>query len=414
MEKNDKDFAALVENANLRLSKGESPKDVFDRCDEFHEGFASVKLNGKYNYINSDCKLLSDKWFNGCGIFHEGFTAVKMNGKWNFIDRNGNILSDKWFEECWDFHYGFAQVQLNCKWNYIDRNGNLLSDTWFNWCGDFWDGLAQVELNGKCNYVNGYGGLLSDTWFDWCAPFNEGFAGVKMYGKFNFINIEGSYLSDKWFDQCGTFKKGFVWVELNGKDYLLRKDGVLCDYNTKEPVEPDHPVSIDYKKKYEEAIERMKSWARGEHPECFTEAQKAAEFVFPELKESEDERIRKEILNVIHQLDDNTTICGRNYDFQKWIAWLEKQGELDRSDCSYFDKGCKAGISDRQLSDEEMKELLRTEYEKGRYDATTETKWKPTEEQMHVLYNSVLCCLDVEDIPILDTLYRDLKKLQEE
>jgi len=54
-------------------------------------------------------------------------------------------------------------------------------------------------------------------------------------------------------------------------------------------------LSIEQKAKaYDEALERMKSWARGEYPECFTEAQKAAEFIFPELAESEDERIRKD------------------------------------------------------------------------------------------------------------------------
>ena len=29
---------------------------------------------------------------------------------------------------------------------------------------------------------------------------------------------------------------------------------------------------MDYEQKYKEALERMKSWAKGEHPECFTEA----------------------------------------------------------------------------------------------------------------------------------------------
>ena len=38
---------------------------------------------------------------------------------------------------------------------------------------------------------------------------------------------------------------------------------------------------------------------------------------FPELRESEDERIRKEILNYI----DKATGCKR------WVTWLEKQGE---------------------------------------------------------------------------------------
>ena len=64
----------------------------------------------------------------------------------------------------------------------------------------------------------------------------------------------------------------------------------------------------------------MKSWVRGEHPECFCEAQKAAEFIFPELKESEDERIRKAIIAYI----SHDQHCGvSNADM---IAWLEKQG----------------------------------------------------------------------------------------
>ena len=85
---------------------------------------------------------------------------------------------------------------------------------------------------------------------------------------------------------------------------------------------------VDYKKKYDEALERMKSWARGEHPECFTEARKAAEFIFPELAESEDESIRKGIIEYLeqsqfgeehYQIDDDIV---RNY-----ISWLEKQKE---------------------------------------------------------------------------------------
>lgn len=45
------------------------------------------------------------------------------------------------------------------------------------------------------------------------------------------------------------------------------------------------------------------------------------ESLFPELKESEDERTRKEIVRFIRmEVDDE--IVGN-----KWIAWLEKQGE---------------------------------------------------------------------------------------
>lgn len=72
-------------------------------------------------------------------------------------------------------------------------------------------------------------------------------------------------------------------------------------------------------KRYDEAIERMKSWVRGEHPECFTEAQKAAEFIFPELKENEDERIRKELIEFV---DTNTLLVDERRN--RWLTWLEK------------------------------------------------------------------------------------------
>ena len=44
------------------------------------------------------------------------------------------------------------------------------------------------------------------------------------------------------------------------------------------------------------------------------------ESLFPELKESKDERIRKEIIQYIKDLNKS----GYLYD-EEWIAWLEKQ-----------------------------------------------------------------------------------------
>ena len=78
-------------------------------------------------------------------------------------------------------------------------------------------------------------------------------------------------------------------------------------------------------KAYDEALERMKSWVRGEHPECFTEAQKAAEFIFPELKESKDERIRKVIYGWIYTLPSQ--VFDNGFSKEEILAWLEKQGD---------------------------------------------------------------------------------------
>ena len=68
-------------------------------------------------------------------------------------------------------------------------------------------------------------------------------------------------------------------------------------------------------KAYDEAVERAKK----------IYGNSIAEEIFPELKESEDERIKKAIIEFFESEDDNTTYSlVRKKDI---IAWLEKQGE---------------------------------------------------------------------------------------
>lgn len=75
---------------------------------------------------------------------------------------------------------------------------------------------------------------------------------------------------------------------------------------------------IDYEKKYKEALEWMKSLYNGLHGATKEEAEK----YFPELKESEDEKIRKALVRFHKSTIDVDGIKGEDI-----LAWLEKQGE---------------------------------------------------------------------------------------
>lgn len=80
----------------------------------------------------------------------------------------------------------------------------------------------------------------------------------------------------------------------------------------------------DYKKKYEEALERARDMLSYKEVR-----QEDMEYLFPELKECEDERTRKEIIEFL----DDIWHLGKNAnlekwdkcDCSKWICWLEKQ-----------------------------------------------------------------------------------------
>ena len=77
------------------LDSGVEPEDIFQWFYRFNNGFARVQLNGKYNFIDKNGKLLSNTWFDNASNFSEGFARVELNGKYNFIDKNGNLYDGK-------------------------------------------------------------------------------------------------------------------------------------------------------------------------------------------------------------------------------------------------------------------------------------------------------------------------------
>ena len=73
-------------------------------------------------------------------------------------------------------------------------------------------------------------------------------------------------------------------------------------------------------KAYDEALKK----ASAAHKDDDRHLKATLEIIFPELKESEDERIKKAIIEFFESEDDNTTYSlVRKKDI---IAWLEKQG----------------------------------------------------------------------------------------
>ena len=188
----------LFDEVQDLLNSGKDPKKLFDSVDKFYEGFAIVKLNDKYNFIDTKSNLLlPNQWFDWCDPFHEGFAVVNLNDKWNFIDTNGKLLSsNQWYDYCFNFREGFAIVKLNDKYNFIDINCEILSSNqWFDSACGFKDGFARVNLKGKFNFIDRNGEILSpNQWFDYCDSFHEGFAEVELNHKTYKINTKGELL----------------------------------------------------------------------------------------------------------------------------------------------------------------------------------------------------------------------------
>ena len=81
---------------------------------------------------------------------------------------------------------------------------------------------------------------------------------------------------------------------------------------------------MDYERKYKEALERARKIENRE-PIDVPDGTSIPVTIFPELKESEDERIRKELIRAFKSL--NTIKVWNGIERTNILAWLEKQGE---------------------------------------------------------------------------------------
>ena len=220
---------------------------------------------------------------------------------------------------------------------------------------------------------------------------------------------------------------------------------------------------INYKEKYEQALEVAQRF----YNNSVAITKKGLEDIFPELKEIEDERIRKRIIDLIKEVveDDSYHV----YRFDEMIAWLEKQGEqgvngnkreIPNSSWSEEDELQMQGIIDllpgltirhnwlKSLKDrvqpkqewneedqkiwadisdmlwegykktyskfswDEIRDWIKPKIESLKVRSQSQSYWKPSEEQMAALkHASNDCSIAFADMKILATLYDQLKAL---
>jgi len=80
---------------------------------------------------------------------------------------------------------------------------------------------------------------------------------------------------------------------------------------------------MDYKNKYEQALKKARIWKdKSSMPK---DKQGILDDIFPELKESDDERIRKELIDIVKCAYKRGVIILGEKEKEKYIAWLEKQ-----------------------------------------------------------------------------------------
>ena len=161
---------------------------------------------------------------------------------------------------------------------------------------------------------------------------------------------------------------------------------------------------MNYEEKYNEILE----WARKNKARLNGVP---IEEVLPELNESEDERIREELIETINCMKEDHQVFLSEQQIERYLAWLEKQKE-QKDELVYRLNGLMQDYI-KEGKDEEEKEHRLKCYQLF-WDALEDTNffeqkeqkpWKLSEEQMEALLNT---------LHPDDPYYSELKSLYEQ
>lgn len=103
----------------LLLVDGEEVGKTYEDAKPFNDGWAAVKKDGKWGFIDSDGVMQIEPQFEDALSFGQHLAAVKTGGRWGFVSRYGNVVIEAEFLNAKSFCNGSAPVLGENGWQFI-------------------------------------------------------------------------------------------------------------------------------------------------------------------------------------------------------------------------------------------------------------------------------------------------------
>ena len=236
----------VYENGKVgyKLSDKWVASPVYEYGSEFRNGFALVRLDGKFGFIDSTGNLIVKCLYNSCTLYDDnGIATGKIGDTKYYLDKEGNafrsleelnavavLKSSEYKKKAANYSVGDYTPTLDQtgKWGY-KQFGEWVIQPRFEAAEEFSDGLAAVLLGGKWGYIGKNGTSYIPFKYEQGCVFVDGLARVKLYDKWGFIDKSGATVIPFKYAMAADYSNGLARVSYNGKNGFIDKTGEWFD-----------------------------------------------------------------------------------------------------------------------------------------------------------------------------------------
>ena len=209
---------------------------VFDWEYEDHHAWIPMEdRNGDgFGFYNTATELFEIRGqYEEAGSFSEGWAAVKLNDKWLFIDSANQVqlkipfeirlerheLSDEVLPN--GFSNGLCRVWKDDKAGFINKKGEVVIPIHHKYIGRFYDGLAIYSIqdpNEESDWetLSGVldikGKVVVKAKYKWLDDYNNGFARIMHDDKVSFLNRQGNLIFPLRRTMGWKFREGLAFM----------------------------------------------------------------------------------------------------------------------------------------------------------------------------------------------------------
>jgi hypothetical protein len=93
-------------------------------------------------------------------LFGEGLVSVKIDGKWGYMNKDERLVIKAIYDEAYKFSCGLACVAVDGKFGYINTDGEMVIEPQFDGAATFSEDIAVVYVDKSYVYINKKGEFI--------------------------------------------------------------------------------------------------------------------------------------------------------------------------------------------------------------------------------------------------------------